>query len=622
MDKKSSVFLSGSGLLVLLLLYSPVWTLAQESDVLRRVPEWAKDAVWYQIFPERFRNGDPGNDPTVDDIMGGWPWERPKQWQVHPWTSDWYKLQPWENNTGKGFYWETGLRRYGGDLQGVLDKLDYLEELGINAIYFNPLFESPSLHKYDAAMYHHIDNNFGPNPELDRRIWAEEDPSDPSTWQWTSADSLFLKLIRECHARGIRVIIDGVFNHVGNTFWAFQDVIRRQQASPYKDWFIIKQWDDPATPENEFEYQGWYGVRDLPEIREDERGPVAAGFREHVRAILRRWMDPNGDGDPSDGIDGWRLDVADMVSLEFWRDFRRWVREINPDAYLTGEVWWEDWNNNKMFNTAPWLQGDVFDAVMNYRFARAVKKFVIDQRTQISARAFADSILALFRDYPRQNVYVLQNLVDSHDVDRVSSQIVNPDRWYDHAARPGQNPNYDVRRPNAQERLKQRLIVGLQMTLPGAPMIYYGDEAGMWGGDDPDCRKPMVWPEFEYEPEASHPFGEARPVDSVAFDTGLFEWYKTLVHIRRQEKALRRGDIRFLLAPEDEPVLGFVRFLNADSLWIILNNSPESRVVQFQHGQIAAPAVVDRISGRTFHPRDRLYSFRLRPYQILILKPR
>ncbi len=593
---------------------------AQNETSLQRVPEWAKDAVWYQIFPERFRNGDPSNDPTVEDIMGGWPWTRPKQWRIHPWTSDWYKLQPWENNTGKGFYWETGLRRYGGDLQGVLDKLDYLQELGINAIYFNPLFESPSLHKYDAAMYHHIDNNFGPNPELDRRIWAEEDPSDPSTWKWTSADSLFLRLIRECHARGIRVIIDGVFNHVGNTFWAFQDVVRRQQASPFKDWFIIKSWDDPKTPQNEFDYQGWYGVRDLPEIREDGRGPVAESFREHIRAILRRWMDPDGDGDPSDGIDGWRLDVADMVSIEFWRDFRRWVRDINPDAYLTGEVWWEDWNRNKMFNAAPWLQGDVFDAVMNYRFARAVKKFVIDRRTQISPRAFADSILALFRDYPRDNVYVLQNLMDSHDVDRVSSQIVNPDRWYDHAARPGQNPDYDIRKPTAEERQKQRLIVGLQMTLPGAPMIYYGDEAGMWGGDDPDCRKPMVWPEFQYEPEASHPFGRPRPVDSVAFDTELFEWYKTLIHIRRQEKALRRGDLRFLIAPENEPVLAFSRFLDGDTLWIALNNSPQSRILQFRHKQIAASALKDRITGRVFHPHDRLYAFRLKPYQILILK--
>ncbi|MDQ7052538.1 MAG: alpha-glucosidase C-terminal domain-containing protein [candidate division KSB1 bacterium] len=273
-----------------------------------------------------------------------------------------------------------------------------------------------------------------------------------------------------------------------------------------------------------------------------------------------------------------------------------------------------------MFNAAPWLQGDVFDAVMNYRFARAVKKLVIDRRTQISPRAFADSILALFRDYPRDNVYVLQNLMDSHDVDRVSSQIVNPDRWYDHAARPGHNPDYDIRKPNAEERQKQRLIVGLQMTLPGAPMIYYGDEAGMWGGDDPDCRKPMVWPEFQYEQEASHPFGRPRPVDSVAFDTELFEWYKTLIHIRRQERALRRGDLLFLIAPENEPVLAFSRFLAGDTLWIALNNSPQNRILQFRHEQIAASTLKDRITGRVFHPHDRLYAFRLKPYQILILK--
>ncbi|MFQ5629616.1 MAG: alpha-amylase family glycosyl hydrolase, partial [bacterium] len=140
----------------------------QTQPKIDRVPSWAKEAIWYQIFPERFRNGDASNDPKVKDIAGGWPFFEPNQWQLHPWTSDWYKLQPWEHNTGKDFYWENGLRRYGGDLQGVMDKLDYLQELGINTIYFNPLFESPSLHKYDAAMYHHIDNNFGPDPDGDR----------------------------------------------------------------------------------------------------------------------------------------------------------------------------------------------------------------------------------------------------------------------------------------------------------------------------------------------------------------------------------------------------------------------------------------------------------------------
>ncbi len=340
------------------------------------VPDWAKDAVWYQIFPERFSNGDKSNDPKPIDIVEGWPYEVSEDWQIHPWTSDWYKIQPWENNS-HDFYWNAGVRRYGGDLQGVINKLDYLENLGITAIYFNPVFESPSLHKYDASYYHHVDNNFGPNPERDRAIWASENHGNPSTWKWTTADSLFIHLIKEAHSRNIKVIIDGVFNHVGNSFWAFKDVLKNQEKSPYKDWFIITSFDNPHTNINEFKYEGWYGVKDLPEIKENDDGLVPDAAN-HIHDVIKRWMDPNHDGDPSDGIDGWRLDVAEMVKHKFWIKFRKWVKEINPDAYITGEIWWQDWSHNKMMNAAPWLHGDQFDAVMTYRFTRAVKNLVSD----------------------------------------------------------------------------------------------------------------------------------------------------------------------------------------------------------------------------------------------------
>jgi cyclomaltodextrinase len=198
------------------LILSILLTCCSQNSKRVEVPDWSKKAVWYQIFPERFWNGDPTNNPTLDDIKQGWPYLQPEGWQTHLWNSDWYQLQPWELATGRGFYENAALRRYGGDLQGVLDRLPYLQELGINAIYFNPLFESPSHHKYDATMYHHIDNNFGPNPEKDKNIWQEEDPAEPSSWQWTSADSLFLVLIQACHQQHIKVIIDGVFNHVNH----------------------------------------------------------------------------------------------------------------------------------------------------------------------------------------------------------------------------------------------------------------------------------------------------------------------------------------------------------------------------------------------------------------------
>jgi cyclomaltodextrinase len=584
-----------------------------------RVPEWSKDAVWYQIFPERFWNGDKSNDPTSADIKEAWPFLEPAGWQVHPWTSDWYKLQPWEEKTGKGFYQNSAMRRYGGDLQGVLDRLDYLAELEVTAVYFNPLFESPSHHKYDATMYRHIDNNFGPNPEKDKTIWQEEDPADSATWQWTTADSLFLKLIKECHRRQIKVIIDGVFNHVGYTFWAFQDVLKNQEKSAYKDWFVIKSWDNQDTPQNEFDYEGWASIRDLPEIREDENGLVS-GFADHVHLVLKRWMDPNGDGDPSDGIDGWRLDVAEKVNINFWRIFRKWVKELNPEAYLTGEIWWEDWSRNKMFNAAPWLQGDAFDGVMNYRFARAVKKFVIDQKEKINVQAFVDSLQNIARDYPDENFYALQNLIDSHDMERLASQIVNPDRWIDHGGNPAQDRQFDVRKPRGIEIDKQKLIAGLQMTLPGAPMIYYGDEAGMWGGDDPDCRKPMIWPELQYDPEVSHPYQLARPKDKVVFDQELFNWYKQLIEIRKAYNPLKTGKIEYFLIENKREILGFSRKAGNQKLFILVNNKSNKDEIELSREMLTDNKNEDLVTNLKIAISGENFKIRLKPYQILILE--
>ncbi|MBI4535259.1 MAG: alpha-glucosidase C-terminal domain-containing protein [Ignavibacteriae bacterium] len=535
--------------------------------------------MWYQIFPERFRNGDRKNDPTVTDILGSWPHEDPKAWHVSKWTGDWYELQSWEDADNKGFYYRAQQRRYGGDLQGVLDKLDYISDLGITAIYFNPLFESPSLHKYDATLYHHIDNNFGPDPEGDRKIWESEDPADPSTWKWTAADRLFLKLIEEIHKRGMKIIIDGVFNHVGVTFWAFRDVKEKGERSLYKDWFIIKKWDDPSTPQDEFDYAGWSGVRDLPELRENENGLVA-GPREHVQHIVNRWMDPNADGDPTDGIDGWRLDVAEMVAIPFWRDFRKWVRAVNPDAYLVGEVWWEDWNNGVMFNAAPWLQGDVFDAVMNYRWARETGRFFKDRKNKISATELDRRLAAIRGDYPEDVNYVLMNLMDSHDTDRLSSQIVNSDTHYDKHVNLNDNPDYDVRKPTVDELRTQQLIALFQMTYVGAPTVYYGTEAGMWGADDPDERKPMLWADMKFDNESHHPFGKARPDDVNEFNADMFQHYKKLISIRRTNPALAIGTYTPLVADDTNDVLAFLSSYESQHIVVVVNNSMMAQSVR------------------------------------------
>jgi glycosidase len=559
------------GFPVLLVALVSLSALSAGKDI-SNVPSWAKEAVWYQIFPERFRNGDPSNDPTPGDIAGGWPHEVTEGWQVSPWTSDWYQLQPWEEKGGKGFYYHVQQRRYGGDLQGVIDKLDYLQDLGINAVYFNPLFEAPSLHKYDATMYHHIDNNFGPDPEGDRRVWASENPADPSTWQWTSADSLFLKLLEQAHARGIRVIIDGVFNHVGITFWAFRDVVEQGLKSPYNDWFVIKQWDDPATAENEFDYAGWYGVRELPEIRENEQGLVE-GPRNHVRAVVKRWMDPDRDGDPSDGIDGWRLDVAEMVGIPFWREFRSWVREINPEAYIVGEVWWEDWRNGKMFNAAPWLGGDAFDAVMNYRWAREVGHFFKDNTKKITATEFNSRLEQLRADYRSDVNYVLMNLMDSHDTDRLSSQIVNVDSDYDRGVNVRDNPSYDVRKPHEDEIRTQKLIVMFQMTCLGSPMVYYGGETGMWGADDPDERKPMLWSDMHYDDEVHHSMGKSRPADTNLYNADLHDFYRDMIHLRREHRVLSLGTFTSVLTDDARDLFAYARSMEGEVIIVIVNNS-------------------------------------------------
>lgn len=518
------------------------------------VPDWAMKAVWYQIFPERFRNGDPKNDPTAKDGEVTNP-----AWRISPWTSDWYKIQPWERpsalkdpaSTGKfadDFYRVVLDRRYGGDLEGVIDELPYLRRLGINAIYFNPLFESPSLHKYNTASYTHIDHNFGPDPEGDLKIMSEEVPDDPSTWKWTSADKEFLKLVKKAHSMGMRVIMDGVFNHVGTDFWAFKDVETNQRNSRFKNWFVIRSWNDSATG-TKFEYDSWWGIKSLPIFRKDSVTGLVHGPFEYIMAITKRWMDPNGN--PKDGIDGWRLDVPNEVPHPFWIDWRKVVKGINPNALIIGEIW---------DNASAWLKGDQFDGVMNYEFAKAVMKFFVDKKLAVTPEQFDSTLAAIRHMYPDSIDYVLQNLLDSHDTDRLASMIVNPDRSYNGDASPRNNPNYKVRKPDAKEIQRQKLIVLFQMTYVGAPMIYYGDEAGMWGATDPDDRKPMLWPDMKYQDEKTSPLpGMTRPDDKNIFNWNLFDYYSRLVHEREANPALTIGTYKTLIADNARRVFAFER---------------------------------------------------------------
>ena len=539
------------------------------------VPEWVSDAVFYQIFPERFRNGDPKNNPTRESLE--LHANAPTSWEVSDWTGDWYARAAWEEAMGDSFYDTPYRRRYGGDLQGVIDKLDYLSDLGINAIYFNPVFYARSMHKYDGSNFHHIDPYFGPDPEGDLALMDEE-TDDPATWHFTGADRLFSAMLDEAHARGIRVIIDGVWNHTGRDFFAFADLRENQHNSPYKDWYIVNQFDDPNTVEDEFEYRGWFDIQALPAFADTPDGKdLHPGPKEYIFNVTRRWMDPDGDGDPSDGTDGWRLDVASEVPIGFWKDWNAHVRTLNPEAYTVTEIW-ED--------AATFVEEGGFSATMNYYgFAFPVKGFLIDH--YIKPAAFVEMLDERRKGYATPVQYVLQNLIDSHDTDRLASMIVNAgkqpyereDRFdYDWGSRvtPGQNDRYDVRKPDANERKVQRLVALFQMTYPGAPMIYYGTEAGMWGADDPDDRMPMVWPDLAYEPQTHDPLGRPRLRDDVAFDSSLYNFYQRIIDLRKTHPALRRGTFEVFLADDERSVLAFQRILGDEVLVIVLNRSEEA----------------------------------------------
>lgn len=567
-------------LIIISIFYLSIYSESKDSLMSNEsfVPQWAKSAIWYQIFPERFRNGDISNDPKVENIKGAWPQDAESPWEVHAWNSDWYELQPYEKLNGKDIWFNIQRRRYGGDLQGIIDKLDYLKHLGITAIYLNPIFVSPSMHKYDGATFHHVDPNFGPNPESDREKIKSEIPHDPATWVWTEADKLFLKLIKEVHKNGMRIIIDGVFNHMGINSWAFKDVVKNQKNSLYKDWFKIKSWDDDKL-KTKFEYDGWYGVRELPELMQDENG-IVNGPKKYIFDITQRWMDPNNDGSFQDGIDGWRLDVAFMIKHQFWKDWRKHVKSINNEAYITAEI------INSVEANKEYLKGDEFDAVMNYNFAFACSEFFIDNKSGINASKFDEKLKTLREAYPKEVSFVMQNLFDSHDTARLLSQIVNKDihkfrDWGNYfEISKGSNPKFDTRAPNNYDLQKMKLMAIMQMTYIGAPMIYYGDEVGMWGSNDPCCRKPMLWDDYKYKSESLNPDQTERENEcEVKVNMDLFNHYKKLISIRKSNIELNLGEFNAIQIDDSKNIFVFERIYENEKTIVLLNNSNEEQVI-------------------------------------------
>lgn len=600
--------------LLLLALLMPTLLWAQTPEQLKQVPEWAQKAIWYQIFVERFRNGDAANDPQFESMLDAMNREQtPKGWKVTPWTQDWYKPDPWFNtfaDTSMNFSSRVQWRRYGGDLQGVLDKLDYLQELGVTALYFNPLNDAPSAHKYDPAYWHHIDRHFGPDPKGDAAKMQAEDAANPAAWTWTKADSLFLEVVKQAHQRGMRVIMDYSWNHTGTNFWAFKDVAKKGQASAHKDWYIVKQFDDPATPQSEFDYQGWINLKYLPEIKENVNHPhdvmeayegnlAAESAKQHIYAVAKRWADPNGDGDTSDGIDGMRLDVAAELPVGFWRDFRKSVRAVNPDFYLIGEVWWEKWPDD-LLDPRPFVKGDVFDAHMNYRWFRAARHFFNDAPDQLPVTTFVRQLDSIFTTVRPEVARSYMNMSSSHDSPRLATTMFNKNK-YKFNETPMGDASYKIHKPDAEARRVQEQFLLHQYTFMGSPQIWNGDEMGMWGSDDPDTRKPLIWKDYQFEDETTHPRMQQRPTDKVRFDDALFAYYKQLTALRKAQPELAMGDTRYLLADDARRLLAYARSLPERETVVAFNRLDQPQQVTLP---VRYKRYKDPLTGKTYKAKN------------------
>lgn len=433
-------------------------------------PEWVKHAVFYQIFPDRFAKSERVVKP--------------------------HNLQPWDSlPTPEGYK--------GGDLLGIVERLDYLQDLEITAIYFTPIFQSASNHRYHTHDYYQVDPMLGGN-------------------------EAFRELLEACHRRGIRVVIDGVFNHASRGFFQFNDILENGPYSAYLDWFFIEGWPlspyDGARPAN---YVGWFNNRALPKFNTDN-----PQVREFLMRVAEHWV--------RQGIDGWRLDVPFEITTEgFWQEFRRRVKAINPEAYIVGEVWRD---------ASQWLQGDQFDGVMNYLFAGPTIAYVAGPRvdpTQVVGRDYVTSPPLTAAEYAR----VIEDLLTRYDWEIQLTQLTLFD-------------SHDTARLLTiarGDRSSVRLATILLMTFPGAPSVFYGDEIGLPGGIDPDARRTMPW---------NHP---------ETWDMEALAYHKQLIAARHALPALRIGAFRCLYA--DDAVFAFARTLNEQTVIVAVNNDEQARQV-------------------------------------------
>jgi cyclomaltodextrinase / maltogenic alpha-amylase / neopullulanase len=489
-------------------------------------PDWVKHGIIYQIFPDRFRNGDPTNDQDFSE----WYYEGKKTppaagVKLNTDFQEYYHLvRPWDDFAALTHnpYVQDGrdwMGFYGGDIEGVRQSLDYLKGLGVTVIYFNPIFEAKSTHKYDAADYRKIDPHFGTNAR-------------------------FITFVKEAKAKGIRVILDIVYNHCGNSDWAFKDAVDKGPASPYYQWFEFKQWPLPAGWPNVGHpwkpgdyYDCWWGFGDLPGLNFDLSRQAGAenGVRDVRQAqvnipLVKYLLDTTEYWLKEADVDGVRLDVPNEVPFWFWTLFNQRVKQVKPDAYIVGELWG---------NAGDYVKPGTFDAVMNYAFFRdPVTKFL--GMGQGSAAEF-DATLATGRlAYPTQAVAAQMNLIDSHDTVRFLTQVGG----------------------NAKRLMLAALF---SMTYVGAPTIYYGDEIAMEGGKDPDCRRPFIW-SWQQDP--------AR--------VAMHDWYVKLGALRNAHAALRTGEFRTLVA--SGMTYAFVRSDGKEDFLVVINAGRQDAQVSVDLG--------------------------------------
>ena len=521
-------------------------------------PAWAKGAVMYQIFVDRFCNGDPSND--VEDgeyVYIGEPVCKVKDWNEFPAAMD--------------------IRRFhGGDLQGVLDKLDYLEELGVEVIYFNPLFVSPSNHKYDIQDYDYIDPHYGVIIEDGGEVLpeGEKDNTRATKYQKRTGDirnleasnRLFAKLVEEMHARGMRVILDGVFNHCGSfNKWMDRERIYEPQPeyekgayvsaqSPYRDFFHFFDEREEAWPYNK-NYDGWWGHDTLPKLNYED-SPM---LEEYILNIGKKWVSPPYNAD------GWRLDVAADLGYSneynhiFWENFRKAVKSANPQALILAEHYGDP---------GEWLQGDEWDSVMNYDafmepltwFLTGMEKHSDERRTDLWGNAdnFVNTMNHFMASMLTPSLQVAMNELSNHDHSRF---LTRTNHIVGRVAQLGSKA--------AEEGINlavMREAVAVQMTWVGAPTVYYGDEAGVCGFTDPDSRRTYPWGQENRE---------------------LVEFHKEMIRIHKREKPLRTGSLKMLSWSSN--VLAYARFQEGEQIIVVLNNSKELKEVTIPVWQAEVP---------------------------------